>query len=742
MRHVAALRLPHYFSSAKPWFARYFKACFVLTIASTAQANTVSLQWDPVIDDTRVVGYEVAYGPTGAPYETSIDASADGAATDTVVIAGLTAGTYDFAVRSRNTNGSQISEYSNTVTVTIEGDNGTTPPDTNPPNVSLAAAPVSSEYTSRQTVTLSAASSDDTGISRVEFFDGSVRIAVDTTAPYEYEWPIASGDNGTHTWTAKAYDTAGNMGASEPVSFTVAVQDDTPGSLPAGLVVAYSFDETEDVLVRDISGNANDGVLVGATRTSTGKHGKALSLDGADDSVDLKRLDIPDATGLTLSLWLKADDFDTYDARLLSKATGYQDQDHYWMLSTFSNNSVRFRLKANGSTSTLISSSNVLKAGRWQHVAATYDGQQMRIYVDGQQVASKPKTGIIDANSSVPASLANQPQGSRPFDGLIDDVRIYNRALSATDIQTDQQTALNELPSLHTPPVADFTINNQAGTAPHTTSFTDKSAGQIDSWSWDFDDGAQSSDPSPTHTYEEPGDYTVTLTVTGTAGSATKTATVSVAEPPPIASFSTNKTSGTAKLNVLFTDTSEGAIDSWEWDFGDRSTGTGAVAAHTYTQPGTYSVSLTVTGLGGTSTVEKTNLVVVRPELAAEFQVDAADGRAPMTVNFTDASSGAVQSYSWDFGDGSTSSEANPSHVYASPGTYDVTLVVSAQNGTMDSVTKQDHIRVEDDIFTIEFGETLVDHNWQYVELEQEFSEPVVIVSPLSGNGGDPQSCA
>jgi len=740
MRHIAALRLPHSLSSAKHWFARCFRACIFLTIASTAQANTVSLQWDPVLNDSRIAGYEVAYGPTGAAYDTSLDASENGAATDSIVVAGLTAGTYDFAVRSRNTDGSQISGYSNIVTVTVEGDTGTTPPDTTPPNVSLAATPSLTEYTSPQTVTLAAVPSDDTGISQVEFFDGSARIAVDTTAPYEYAWPIVSSDNGTHTWTAKAYDIAGNVGTSAPVSLNVAIQDDTAGSLPAGLVAAYSFDETQDTLVRDISGNANDGVLIGATRTSTGKHGNALSFDGIDDSVDLKGLDIPDANGLTLSLWMNADDFDTYDARLLSKATGYQDQEHFWMLSTFSSKSVRFRLKADGSTSTLISKDGVLQTGRWHHVAATYDGQQMRIYVDGQQVASQSKTGIVDANSTVPASLGNQPQGSRAFDGLIDDVRIYRRALSTTEIQTDLQTALNESPTPDAPPVAAFKIGSATGIAPHTTSFTDTSAGQINSWSWEFGDGAGSTDQSPTHTYLEPGVYSVKLTVVGTGGSATTTATVSVAEAPPSASFSADKTSGEAPLTVLFTDTSSGTIDSWYWDFGDGSTSTAASAAYTYTIPGTYSVSLTVAGPGGESTVTENNLVTVDQPLVADFQVDAASGRAPLTVNFTDASSGAIKSYAWDFGDGSTSSQANPSHVYASPGTYDVTLVVSAQDGTTDSITKQDHIRVDDGVFTVavESGEILVDHNWKYVQLHQDFSDPVVIVSPLSGNGGDP----
>ena len=230
---------------------------------------------------------------------------------------------------------------------------------------------------------------------------------------------------------------------SNEVSVTIGSLPDTTAPInpsPGEIVAAYSFEQDQDSKVAvDTSGNRNDGIVSGATRTASdrvGSVGNALDFDGTNDLVDLKTLDIS-GDGLTISAWMWARDFDTYDARLVSKATGVWENDHYWMVSTFKNNSVRFRLKAGGSTTTLISRSGVIEAGEWRHVAATYDGARMAIYVNGEEVAAKSKSGVIDTDDSVPVAIGNQPQGGRPFDGLIDEVRIYNWALTESDIQTD-----------------------------------------------------------------------------------------------------------------------------------------------------------------------------------------------------------------------------------------------------------------------------------------------------------------
>ena len=101
--------------------------------------------------------------------------------------------------------------------------------------------------------------------------------------------------------------------------------------------------------------------------------------------------------------------------------------------------------------------------------------------------------------------------------------------------------------------------------------------------------------------------------------------------------------------------------------------------SHVYAASGTYTVSLTVTGPGGSNTMTRSNYVRVTP--AAKFKGSPTSGTAPLAVNFTDQSVGTVTSYAWDFGDGTTSTVANPAKVYAAPGTYTVALTVTGAAG-------------------------------------------------------------
>jgi len=200
----------------------------------------------------------------------------------------------------------------------------------------------------------------------------------------------------------------------------------------------WALDESSGTTATDSLG-AQDGTLANGPvwRSTSGRIGGALEFDGVDDRVDLGTMDIPPGPGMTISLWMKADDFGVTDARLISKSTGTATQDHYWMVSTINSTALRFRLKTGGSTATLATTTGQLQAGVWYHVAVTYDGSYMRIYKDGVQVAITAKTGTMDTNASVGVAMGNQPAGASnlPFDGLIDDVRIYNRALSASEIQ-------------------------------------------------------------------------------------------------------------------------------------------------------------------------------------------------------------------------------------------------------------------------------------------------------------------
>jgi PKD repeat protein len=174
----------------------------------------------------------------------------------------------------------------------------------------------------------------------------------------------------------------------------------------------------------------------------------------------------------------------------------------------------------------------------------------------------------------------------------------------------------------------------------------------------------------------------LTATAAGCAGTAA-----------PEAGFSASPTSGDAPLTVNFTDQSTGEITSWAWDFGDGSTSKNP--SHTYQTAGTYTVSLEVTGPGGSDTEIKTGYVIVgEPEvITAEFSATPTSGNVPLEVQFTDQSTGEITSWVWDFGNGGTSSEQNPSHTYEAAGTYTVSFEVTGPGGS-DTETKTDYITV------------------------------------------------
>jgi len=154
-----------------------------------------------------------------------------------------------------------------------------------------------------------------------------------------------------------------------------------------------------------------------------------------------------------------------------------------------------------------------------------------------------------------------------------------------------------------------------------------------------------------------------------------------IATTAPTANFSASPTSGTAPLTVTFTDTSTGNITAWSWSFGDGSSSTAKTAVKTYANPGTYTVSLTVTGAGGNNTATKI-ISATSAAPVANFSASPTSGRAPLAVTFTNSSSGNVTSYSWNFGDGRTSTGQNPVHTYATAGTYSVILTATGPGGT------------------------------------------------------------
>lgn len=136
-------------------------------------------------------------------------------------------------------------------------------------------------------------------------------------------------------------------------------------------------------------------------------------------------------------------------------------------------------------------------------------------------------------------------------------------------------------------------------------------------------------------------------------------------------------------MNVMFADNSIGKPISWTWSFGDGKTPKSQNPAHTYKNAGTYTVSLTVKDKLGTKTTTKSNLIIVKNTLLiANFSASPITGKQPLTVQFTDSSTGSPTSWKWDFGDGKTSREQNPEHKYNKAGNYTVSLKVKNAAGS------------------------------------------------------------
>jgi PKD repeat protein len=187
--------------------------------------------------------------------------------------------------------------------------------------------------------------------------------------------------------------------------------------------------------------------------------------------------------------------------------------------------------------------------------------------------------------------------------------------------------------------------------------------------------------------------YFAVTAYNGAGESGYSTEVNAVAPSPPVASFTANQTSGQLPLAVTFNSGgSTGTITSYGWTFGDGGTSTSANPTRTYTTPGTFTVALTVSGPGGSNTQTRTGYITITrapgrdgPNATAptaSFVADVTSGAAPLSVNFTNLSSGTIESYAWTFGDGSTSTAANPSHAYASPGIYTVALTATGPNGS------------------------------------------------------------
>lgn len=240
-------------------------------------------------------------------------------------------------------------------------------------------------------------------------------------------------------------------------------------------------------------------------------------------------------------------------------------------------------------------------------------------------------------------------------------------------------------------PLAEFSFSTACQGQP--IFFTNQSnvlTGNIISYQWDMGDGGgMVTQVNPLHFYPDTGNYTVTLIVNTDQGCIDTVSHVVTVTPNPTATFTT---SGNACLgsSTQFTDGSTvpagytGGLN-YHWTFGDGDTSTAISPTHTYATSGTFTITLTVTTDDGCSD-SFTSTVTIHPYPTPNFTVtNPCLGEPVQFTNFSSIGSGTFTSF-WDFGDGNTSLNTNPSHLYASAGTYDVALTVVSEHGCADSI--------------------------------------------------------
>ncbi len=236
-----------------------------------------------------------------------------------------------------------------------------------------------------------------------------------------------------------------------------------------------------------------------------------------------------------------------------------------------------------------------------------------------------------------------------------------------------------------TAPTAAFELDATSGCVPFTVQASDLSSGNTRDWNWSAPGATPetSTGQNPSFTFGSAGTYTITLEASNAAGVSANSLSVTVGDAPQSA-FTAAVALG--ETTLALTNQSQGA-DSYAWDFGDGSASTATEPAHSYAQDGTYTVQLIATNPCGSDTSSQEVTVVTAP--AAAFELAAASGCVPFTVQANDLSSSNTTAWSWSAPGASpeTSNERNPSFTFTAPGTYTVFLEASNAAGvSLDSI--------------------------------------------------------
>ncbi len=385
-------------------------------VAATAVSSSqINLTWSASTDNVGVAGYKIFRNGSLAGSTTTALTYSD---------TGLTASmTYSYTVAAFDAAGN-VSTPSTAVAAT------TLTPDTTPPTATITAPTANATVSS--TVSVSATATDNVAVASVQFqLDGTNLGALLTSPPYTISWNTTTATNGSHTVTAIATDTSGNSATSSPV--TVTVSNTSTGPPTQGLIGYWNFDEGSGTIAHDSSGSGYNGTVNGAAWI-TGEINGALSFNGGAAYVVTPNIALGSA--FSVSAWVNP---------AVTTQIGYgrilETQYNGGLYLGVNSAGTKYKFIVNtgaGSTGHCglvygCAEGGTITAG-WHLVTATYDGTTGTLYVDGVVVATDTFTAPSATN--LPLYVGRYYAGGYGWNGGVDDVRLYNRALAATEVST------------------------------------------------------------------------------------------------------------------------------------------------------------------------------------------------------------------------------------------------------------------------------------------------------------------
>lgn len=272
---------------------------------------------------------------------------------------------------------------------------------------------------------------------------------------------------------------------------------------------------------------------------------------------------------------------------------------------------------------------------------------------------------------------------------------IYNVTLTVEDDDNFKSNKTKQVIIQNRKPTVDFSFkpnNPYTGDEINFTSSYSDLDGNVTSFTWRFGDGCESTKENPIHSFPDSGNYFITLEVKDDDNrSASETKKIEILNRKPVCNFSFSLKAPTTGDTVNFDDRSfdkDGSIVDLKWDFGDGNKSKDKNPSHIYIDDDIYVISLTVTDDDGKNSTIKKKIKVQNQAPTAEFTYSPSDPYTEDVLTFKDISNdrnGEIASYSWDFGDGHTSRNPDPTHKYSEDGIYRVVLTVIDDDGSSDS---------------------------------------------------------